>query len=137
MNNFSLLDSLLRLICLLLIQSYFFMTIDRRNLGTCFAFFLSVSFSSDFFACYLDASLFWPLNYQWVTSRLATRAFPSFWLSLVPFRMLWMLVMINKPCHVPHTSWMTTCRKIFTELFCCVCNERVRSWSNASSVTNL
>ena len=78
--NLILLDGLLRLVCLLMVYSYFFMIIDQENVGTflmthilqqqflyCFTWctnqflLLSIfSFSSDFFTYQLDFSLFWP-----------------------------------------------------------------------------
>ena len=63
--------------------------------------------SSEFLTYWLDFSLFWPWNYQSSTSTLATRTFPSFWLFVVPFRMLWMVVTVNKPCqNLFANSWV-------------------------------
>ena len=51
---------------------------------------------------------------HWLTG--LTNLFPRFWLFLVLFWMLWMLVNVHKPCHVPHASRKTTTwRTIFTE----------------------
>ena len=38
-----------------------------------------------------------------------------------------MLVTVNKPCHAPHASRITSCRKIFTEIFYCVSKKIIRS----------
>ena len=40
----------------------------------------------------------------------------NFWLFLVLFWMLWMLVPVNKPRHVPHASQITTWGTIFTKI---------------------
>ena len=64
-----------------------------------------------------------------------TNLFPSFWLFLVFFRMLWMLVTVHKPCHVPHASRITTSGTIFTEKLFSVSKEWVRPWSHAFLIT--
>ena len=66
---------------------------------------------------------------HWLTG--LTNLFPSFWLFLVLFWMLWMLVTVHKPCHVPHASRMKTSRTIFTERLFSVSKQWVRSWSHA------
>ena len=66
---------------------------------------------------------------DWLTG--LTNLFPSFWLFLVLFWMLWMLVTVHKPCHVPHASRMKTSRTIFTERLFSVSKQWVRSWSHA------
>ena len=55
----------------------------------------------------------------------------SLWLFLVLFWMLWMLVTVHKPCHVPHASRITNWRTIFTERLLSGSKEWVRSWSHA------
>ena len=64
-----------------------------------------------------------------------TNLFPSFWLFLVFFRMLWMLVTVHKPCHVPHASRITTSGTIFTEKLFSVSKEWVRPGSHAFLIT--
>ena len=49
--------------------------------------------------------------------------FPSFWLFLVLFWMLWTLVTAHKSCHVPHTSQITTWGTIFRDFLMCPRNE--------------
>ena len=66
---------------------------------------------------------------HWLTS--LTNLISSFWLFLVLFWMLWILVTVDKPCHVPHTPRKTTWRKIFTERLYSVSKRWVRSWSHA------
>ena len=60
--------------------------------------------------------------------------FPSFWLFLVLFWMLWMLVTVFNLCHVPHTSQITTWETLFMERHFSVSKEWVRSWSHAFSI---
>ena len=67
----------------------------------------------------------------WIFSHLQANLFPSFWLFLVLFWVLWMLVTVYKPCHVPHASRITTSRKLFGERLFSVSKESVRSWSHA------
>ena len=50
------------------------------------------------------------------------------------FLMLWMLVTVHKPCHVPHALRITTWRTIFMERIFSVSKEWVRSWSDASLI---
>ena len=59
-----------------------------------------------------------------------TNLFPSFWQFLVHFWMLWMLVTVHKPCHVPYASRITTWEIILTERVFCVSKERFRPWSH-------
>ena len=66
---------------------------------------------------------------HWLTG--LTKLFPSFWLFLVLFWMLWIMVTVHKPCHVTHKSRITTWRKLFMERPFSVSNEWVRSWSHA------
>ena len=66
---------------------------------------------------------------HWLTG--LTKFFPSFWLFLVLFWMLWMLVTMHKSYHVPHVSRITTWGTIFTEKLFSVSKEWVRSWSHA------
>ena len=51
----------------------------------------------------------------------------SFWLFLVLFWMLWILVTVFNPCHVPHASRITTWGTLFTEILFSVSKEWVRS----------
>ena len=60
--------------------------------------------------------------------------FPSFWLFLVLFWMLWMLATILIPCHVPHALRITTWGTLFTERLFIVSKEWIRSWSQASLI---
>ena len=46
-----------------------------------------------------------------------------------------MLVTVNKPCHVPHTSRITTCGTVFTGRHFSVFKEFFRSWSHAFLIT--
>ena len=96
------------------------------------------SFSSDFFTYQLNFFLFWLLNllsstthYNWLI---------CFWVSWshfsVLFWMLRMLVTMNKWCHVPHASRITTLGKIFTKIPFGLPKEWVRSWSHAFLITN-
>ena len=94
------------------------------------------SFSSDFSAYQFDCSLFWSLNLLSCASYLAN-LFPNFWLFLESFWLLWLLVTVNKPCHVPHALRVTTWGTIFTETPFGVSKEWVISWSHVSVVTNL
>ena len=93
------------------------------------------SFSSDF---YLSTRFLSVLTIEssacihWLTG--LTNLFPSFWLFLVLFWMLWILVAVHKPCHVPHTSRITTWT-IYTERLFSVSKEWVRSWSHALLIT--
>ena len=57
--------------------------------------------------------------------------FLSFWLFLVLPWMLWMLVMLHKPCHVPHASRVTTWGTFFTERPFSLSKEWIKSWSHA------
>ena len=70
---------------------------------------------------------------HWLTS--LTNFFPSFWLFLVLFWILWMLVTMDKPCHGPHTSRMTTWVTVFTRIRFSVSKKWVRSWSHVFVVT--
>ena len=54
--------------------------------------------------------------------------FPTFLLLFVIFCMLWMLLTVHKPYHVPHATRITTLGTIFTEIIFSVSKERVRSW---------
>ena len=69
---------------------------------------------------------------HWLTG--LTKFFPSFWLFLVLFWMLWMLVTVFKPCHMPHASQITTWGTLFTERLFSVSKEWVRSWSHTSLI---
>ena len=60
--------------------------------------------------------------------------FPSFWLFLVLFWMLWMLVTVFKACHVSHASQITTWGTLFTTKLLSVSKEWVRSWSHTSLI---
>ena len=96
--------------------------------GTSFFF----SFSSDFFTYQLDFSLFWPF----IFCNLLDNLFQSFSLFLVLFWMLRMLVTVNKPCHVPHLSWIITWGTNYRKIFLGVSKEWTRSWSYVSLITN-
>ena len=61
----------------------------------------------------------------WIFSHPLTNLF------LVLFWVLWMLVTVYKPCHVPHASRITTLGKLFKERLFSVSKESVRSWSHA------
>ena len=82
-------------------------------------------------------SLFWPLNYLLFTDYPANwpNLFPNFWLLRVLLWMLWMLITVHKPCHVPHASRITTSGTIFTERRFSVSKEWVRPWSHAFLIT--
>ena len=70
---------------------------------------------------------------HWLTGLI--NLFPSLWLFLVLLWMLWMLVTVHKPCHVPHASRITTSGTIFTERRFSVSKEWVRPWSHAFLIT--
>ena len=90
------------------------------------------SFSSDFSTSQLHFFFFfWSLNFLSCTSKLT-----CFRISVL-FWMLWMLVTVNKPCHVPHASQITTSGTIFTEIFLGVSKEWISSLLHASKVSNL
>ena len=69
----------------------------------------------------------------WIFCHPLANLFPSFWLFLVLFWMLWMLVTVFKPCHVLHASRIMTSETLFMEKFS-VSKESVRSWSHASLI---
>ena len=85
----------------------------------------SISFCSD---CWI---FYHPLHINWLI---------CFWVSWshfsVLFWMLRMLVTMNKWCHVPHASRITTLGKIFTKIPFGLPKEWVRSWSHAFLITN-
>ena len=68
---------------------------------------------------------------------LLAKLFPSFRLFLVLFWILWTLVFMEKSCHVPRASWLTTSGTIFREIFFGVSKEWVRSWSHTVLISNL
>ena len=65
---------------------------------------------------------------------LLAKLFPSFWLFLVLFWMLWMLVTVFKACHVSRASQITTWGTLFTTKLLSVSKEWVRSWSQTSLI---
>ena len=67
----------------------------------------------------------------WIFFYPLANSFPSFWLFLVLFWMLWMLVTVHKTCHVAHASRITTWGTLFMERLFSLSNESVRSWSHA------
>ena len=71
----------------------------------------------------------------WIFCHPLTNLFPGSWLIHVIFWMLWMLVTVHKPCHVPHTSWIKAWGKIFIERLFSVSQWWVRSWSHAFLIT--
>ena len=149
--NFSFLDGLQRLVCLLMVYSYFIMIIDHRPANKSIFYNNSCSSTKVFIFLLNGASInffFW-INFlffslrlltlfllfflrifylstlflsvltleHWIFRHLLANLFPSFWLFLVLFRMLWMLVIVNKPYHVEHASQMTIWRSISMETF--------------------
>ena len=130
MSNFSLLDGLMRQVCLLIVCIYFIMIIDQQNVGT----FSDGTFSSTT-VCYV-ASQEAPINIffwasclflktlstwflcfdHWFFSHLVANLFPSFCPFVVLFWMLQMLVTMSKWCRVPHALQVTTWT-IFLETF--------------------
>ena len=152
LNNFSFLVGLLGLVCLLmvgpLVHNYFIeMIIDQQNVDIYIfwwhmffnnSFYIAsheaainlFSFSSDFF--YLSTrflSQFLCFD-PWIFCHPLASLFPSFWRFFVLVWMLWMLVTLHKPCHVPHASRITTIGTIFMERFLTLSREWVRSWSH-------
>ena len=95
------------------------------------------SFSSGFYTHQLDSWFLFVLILESSVIYQLANLFPNFWLFLVLLWMQWMLVTVNKTCHVPHASQITTWRKILTEVFVGVSKEWVRSWSHASVMTNV
>ena len=71
---------------------------------------------------------------HWLTG--LTNFFPSFWLFIVLFWILWILVTVHNPCHVPHALRTTTWSTILTERHFSVSKEWVRSWSHAFLITS-
>ena len=84
---------------------------------------------SSFEHLFFFLQIFWlissiPLSFEppedWIFCHLPANLLPSFLQFLESYRMLWMLVNMNKPCLVPHASRIT----IFTETFVvCPMNE--------------
>ena len=70
----------------------------------------------------------------WIFSHPLANLFPSFWLFLVLFWILWMLVTVFKLCHVSHTLRITTSGTLFTGKLVSVSKQWVRSWSHASLI---
>ena len=70
----------------------------------------------------------------WIFCHPLTNLLPSFWLFLVLFWVLWMLVTMFKPSHVPHASRITTSGTLFMERPFSVFKEWVSSWSHASLI---
>ena len=92
-----------------------------------FFFFRPFYLSSRFFSVLTIES---PASIHWLIG--LTNLFASFWLFVSwAFWMLWMLVTVHNPCHVPHASRITTWRTIFKERLFSVPKEWVRSWSRA------
>ena len=71
----------------------------------------------------------------WIFCHPLTNLFPSSWLILVLFWMLWILVTVHKPCHVLHALWITTWGTIFMERLFSKSQKSVRSWSYAFLIT--
>ena len=70
-----------------------------------------------------------PSAIHWLTCfRVSGCFFVLFWI-------LWMLVTVHKPCHVPHASRITTWAIIFMERLFCVSKEWVRLWSYVFLIT--
>ena len=88
------------------------------------------SLSSDFFTNQLNFSVLTLESsaFQWLTCFRVSCCFLCF------FWMLWMLVIMFKPCHAPHASWITTRGTILTERLFSVSKEGVRSWSHSSLI---
>ena len=91
-----------------------------------------LSFSLDIFTYQLDFSVLTiesSASIHWLTD--LTNLFLSLSLFLVLFWIIWMLVTVHKPCHVPHASQITNWRTIFKERPFLVSKEWDRSWSRA------
>ena len=73
----------------------------------------------------------------WIFCCLLANLFPIVWLFLVLFWMLWILVTVHKPCHVPPASRITTWGKMFKKIFLGMSKEWLRSRSHSSLITNL
>ena len=71
----------------------------------------------------------------WVFCHPLTSLSPTSWTILVVFWMLWILVTVHKPCHVPHASWITTWETTFIEGLFSVSREWVKSRSHAFLIT--
>ena len=104
--------------------------------GAAINFLILTSFLFFFFKLfYLSARFLSVLTIEssasthWLTG--LTNLFPSFWLSLVLFWILWMLVTVHKQCHVPQVSRVTIWRTIFKERLFSLSKKWVRSWSQA------
>ena len=72
-------------------------------------------------------------------ARLCIKSYSGsrFWQFLVLFWMLWMLVNVHKPCHVPYASRIPTSGTIFRERCFGVFKEWVRSWSHVFLITKI
>ena len=66
----------------------------------------------------------------WIFCHPLANLFPSFCLFVVILWMLWMLVTVYKPCHVPRALEITTWEALFIERLFSVSKEWVRSWSH-------
>ena len=95
------------------------------------------------FSCLFFRLLYWSTRFLFVLALESSPIYylpnlvPSFWLFLVFFWMLWMLVIMHNPCHVPHASRLKTWGTTFTEIFFSVSKKWVRSWSQPFLITNL
>ena len=107
LNNFSLLNGLLRLVCLLMVYRYFIMIIDQQDVGK---FSDDTFFNNSLLYCitwsineYLPLSIFSFLFLQtfllinsiplcfdlWIFCHILANLFPRFWLFLKHFWVLW------------------------------------------------
>ena len=88
-------------------------------------FFFRHFYLSTRFLCFND----------WIFCQHSLTNWPNLFLSLslflVLFWIIWMLVTVHKPCHVPHASQITNWRTIFKERLFLVSKEWDRSWSRA------
>ena len=156
-----MLVGLLRLVCLLTMvgtYSSWSVIIDQPNVGIqfmmkyvlqqqflyCFTcssnqililniFSFIYLFFLDFFTYQLDFFLPQPLNLLPFSYQLSVR----FWQFHVLLWMLWILVTVHKPCHVPHMPQITTWGTISVEICFDVPEEWVRSWSHVFVITKV
>ena len=145
LNNLNSLDGLLRLLCFLMVHSYF-VSDDTCSSTTVFILLHMehqsvASFEHLLFfffrLFYLSTRFLFVLILEFPVIYQLANLFSNFWLFLVLFWMLWMLVTVNKRCHESHAPRIATWETIFTETFFVVLKEWARSWSHTSVVTNV
>ena len=135
-TSWIILVCLLRLACLFLAGRYIATSSWSSTSRMELYIFLMTRFSTSFYIASYGAAirfLFWTfslffffrlfyLSTQFLCfdpffCHLLVTLFPSFWLFLVLFWMLWMLDTVHKTCHKPHAARITTSGTIFSGIF--------------------